>query len=149
MTRDQTTAPQLHTQLAYLLKRAVVDLERLHAEHLAPLGITGRELGVLLLLHTHDPQSQQQTAAHLGVDRTTMVALVDTLETKGLLARRPDPTDRRRNVLDLTDHGNTTLLQALRASDDAEHHLLTDLDPTEATHLRTLLTRITHTPTHP
>jgi DNA-binding MarR family transcriptional regulator len=66
-----------------LLKRALVDLEDLHAEHLAPVGVSGRELGVLLLLDREGPESQQQTAGRLKVDRTTMVALLDGLEAKG------------------------------------------------------------------
>jgi DNA-binding MarR family transcriptional regulator len=45
----------------------------------------------------------------MGVDRTTMVTLIDDLETKGLVERRPDSKDRRKNVVVLTDAGRTTL----------------------------------------
>src|SRR4028119_1412601 len=124
MATDRDLRPRLSamlsTRLTYLLKRALVDLEDLHAEHLAPVGVSGRELGVLLLLDGRDPQSQQQAAGRLGVDRTTMVGLVDGLEAKGLVARRADAEDRRRNVLELTEDGQTALARALRASDEAE-----------------------------
>lgn len=142
MTSERDLRPRLSTRLTYLLKRALVDLEDLHAEHLAPVGVSGRELGVLLLLDGSDETSQQQAAARLGVDRTTMVGLVDALEAKGLVARRADSGDRRRNVLELTGDGHMALERAVRASDQAERQLLAELDDTESAQLRTLLTRL-------
>ena len=141
--------PRLSARLTYLLKRVLVDLEDLHAEHLAPVGVSGRELGVLLLLDGPDATSQQQAAGRLGVDRTTMVGLVDGLEAKGLVARRADAEDRRRNVLALTDAGYEALARALRASDEAERQLLTELDDDESAQLRTLLARLARNRSEP
>ena len=129
-------------RLGYLLKRAFLGLEDLHREHLAPVGISGRELSVLLLLDAREPESQQETAERLQVDRTTMVALLDGLEAKGLVARQADPGDRRRNVVVLTAKGRRTLEKAVRASDEAEARLLGALDESEATQLRALLARV-------
>ncbi|HYP46441.1 MAG TPA: MarR family winged helix-turn-helix transcriptional regulator [Propionibacteriaceae bacterium] len=143
MTTEQELGLGLSARLTYLLKRALVDLEDLHAEQLAPVGVSGRELGVLLLLDSKGPESQQQTAGRLGVDRTTMVGLLDGLEAKGLVARRADAGDRRRNVVELTDAGQTALVRAVHASDEAERQLLADLDDAESAQLRTLLTRLT------
>lgn len=134
--------PQLGARLTYLLKRALLELEDLHRVQLEPSGVNVRELTVLMLLDGHEPQSQQQAAGRLGVDRTTMVGLVDALEGKGLVERRADAGDRRRNVVGLTEAGSTTLRQATRASDEAERRLLGDLDEAEAEQLRELLGRI-------
>ena len=142
MATDKDVGPRLSARLTYLLKRALVELEDLHAQHLAPVGVSGRELGVLLLLDGRDPESQQQAAGRLGVDRTTMVGLLDGLEAKGLVARHADAGDRRRNVLKLTGEGQKTLVRALRASDEAERQLLTELDDDESAQLRTLLARL-------
>ena len=87
MTSAADLGPGLSQRLTYLLKRALVDLEELHRIHLGPLGIDGRELAVLLLLEAREPESQQQAASRLGVDRTTMVGLLDGLEAKGLVER--------------------------------------------------------------
>ena len=100
------------------------------------------QLGVLLLLDGSDATSQQQAAGRLGVDRTTMVGLLDALEAKGLVARRADSGDRRRNVLELTEDGQAALARAVRASDEAERQFLAELDDTESAQLRTLLTRL-------
>ena len=142
MATERNLRPRLTARLTYLLKRVLVNLDDLHAEHLASVGVSGRELGVLLLLDGHDPQSQQQAAVRLGVDRTTMVGLLDGLEAKGLVARRADTEDRRRNVLELTEDGQTALVRALRASDEAERRLLAELDDDESAQLRALLTRL-------
>jgi DNA-binding MarR family transcriptional regulator len=75
-----------------------------------------------------------------------MVALIDALESKDLVARRPDPADRRRNVIELTDTGRKTLRRATHASDQAEQRLLTQLDDAERDQLRSLLRRVTTPP---
>jgi DNA-binding MarR family transcriptional regulator len=113
---------------------------------LAPYGIDGRELAVLLVLAGHEPTSQQHAAQRLGIDRTTMVALLDTLEGKGLVSRHPHADDRRRNVVELTDAGQATLRQAVEASDDAERELLAPLGSKAAEQLRSSLRAIVTRP---
>jgi DNA-binding MarR family transcriptional regulator len=148
MASEDDLGPRLSGRLSYLLKRALLDLHALQDEHLEPSGVNGRELAVLLLLDGREPESQQQAAQRLGVDRTTMVALLDGLEDKGLVGRRPDPEDRRRNVVDLTKTGRAALRRALRASDQAEARLLEPLDETEAAQLRLLLAGIARPRAH-
>jgi DNA-binding MarR family transcriptional regulator len=137
--------PELSKRLGYLLKHAQLQMAELTAKALTPYGIDGRELGVLLVLADHEPASQQQAAHRLDIDRTTMVALLDTLEGKGLVSRHPHADDRRRNVVELTDAGQDTLRRATRASDDAEREFLAPLSPQAAQRLRdSLQTIVTH-----
>jgi DNA-binding MarR family transcriptional regulator len=58
--------------------------------------VTVRDLGVLRVIASGQAQPQQEAAAALGVDRTSMVALLDALERQGIVARRPSEQDRRR-----------------------------------------------------
>lgn len=134
------------SRLGYLFKHAQQRMAELNAAALAPYRINGRELAVLLVLSDHEPPSQQQAADRLGVDRTTMVALLDALEAKGLVTRRPQAGDRRRNVVELTPRGVTTLREAAAASDEAERVLLAALTGEEARQLRTLLQSIVDRP---
>src|SRR3954454_16869535 len=117
MASENDLGPRLSGRLTYRIKRALVDLESLHERHLGPAGITARELAVLLFLDGREAESQQQAAARLGIDRTTMVGLLDSLERKDLVARRPDAKDRRRNVVVLTAAGQAKLQEATQASD--------------------------------
>jgi DNA-binding MarR family transcriptional regulator len=71
-----------------------------------------------------------------------MVAFVDTLEGKGLVARRADPDDRRRNVVVLTAHGRDVLRRATWASDEAERRFLAPLSRTAGEQLRRALRQV-------
>jgi DNA-binding MarR family transcriptional regulator len=130
------------SRLGYLLKHAQMRMAQLNSEALAQLEINGRELAVLLTLADHEPASQQQAAERMGVDRTTMVGLLDGLEAKGLVTRRPQAGDRRRNVVELTGKGQDTLERGVRASDEAERVLLSPLAPEERPFLRRMLQAI-------
>jgi DNA-binding MarR family transcriptional regulator len=131
--------PELAGRLAYLLKHVQLGLAGLTAEALAPFGVSGRELAVLTVLAGQEPGSQQQAAQRLGVDRTTMVGLVDALEDKGLVRRRAHAEDRRRNVIELTEAGRDTLHRAGEASRDAERRFLAPLSARDAENLKTAL----------
>lgn len=125
--------------LGYLLKHARERLSELTSAALAPHGIDGREMAVLLVIASSEPPSQQEAAQRLGVDRTTMVALLDTLADKELVLRRPHRHDRRKNVVELTDHGHDTLAKAQVAYDDAERQFLAPVSDADGARLKTTL----------
>lgn len=114
-------------RLGFLLKHAQLSFAGLAGAALAPYGIDGRELAVLASLGGQQLLSQQEVARRLGIDRTTMVALIDGLERKSLVQRRPLPDDRRKNIVELTAAGRETLAGATRAADDAERRFLEPL----------------------
>jgi DNA-binding MarR family transcriptional regulator len=142
-TDDQHTGegpgPELTGRLGYLLKHARLRLGELAAAALAPYRLDGRELAVLLVLASGEPASQQEAARRLDVDRTTMVALVDALEDKGLVARHPHAQDRRKNVVELTPAGRVTLRDATQASDEAERRFLAPLTSSASQQLKDAL----------
>jgi DNA-binding MarR family transcriptional regulator len=102
--------------LGYLLKHAHLALEGYTDAALARFGITSRDLGALRVIAGGEAKSQQDVAGILGVDRTSMVALLDALEQSGIVARRPSEQDRRRNVIELTKRGREILFQAEQVS---------------------------------
>jgi DNA-binding MarR family transcriptional regulator len=142
MSSADDPGPELGRNLVYLLKHAHLRMNELTAKALTPYGIDGRELGVMLALTGGEPPSQQQAAQRLGIDRTTMVALLDGLERKGLVSRHPHADDRRRNVVELTGAGQETLRQAVAATDGVEREFLAPLSPRIAEDLRTALQAI-------
>jgi DNA-binding MarR family transcriptional regulator len=124
-----TTGPSeaLASRLGYLLKRAQQRLLQAAEPVMAEFGIDGRELAVLTVLAAGYPLSQHEAAGRLGVDRTTMVALVDDLEAKGLVQRHRSPDDRRKNIVQLTPAGGHCLDGAGRARDEVEREYLAPL----------------------
>ena len=138
----EPVALEVHGRLGYLLKHAFFALEERNDRALAPFDLTGRELSLLMVVADLRSASQQELAAALGIDRTTMVAFVDLLEAKGFVQRRPDPDDRRRNVVEVTASGKRTLERARRASDEAERALLAPLSEADRERLRDALAAV-------
>lgn len=82
----------------------------------------------------------------MGIDRTTMVALIDDLQERGLVQRRQDPDDRRKNVVELTRVGLDIVRQATRAGDQAERVFLSALSADEAEQFRKTLRTLLYNP---
>lgn len=122
--------------LGYLVKQVHQRLSALADAALEPIGIDRKEFGVLRVLGGLEPLSQQGVAAKLGIDRTTMVALIDALEAKGIVTRRPDPADRRRNAIELTAGGRARYRDADAAYAAAEDQFLSPLSRTEVDSFR-------------
>ncbi|GAA1272712.1 MarR family transcriptional regulator [Sphaerisporangium rubeum] len=72
-----------------------------------------REYGVLGTLEATGALSQQEIGRRLGVDRSTMVHLIDVLEDRGLVARSRDRADRRAYSIELTAAGRELLAEVL------------------------------------
>ena len=122
--------------LGYLIKHAHLELEKQTDAALAGLGVTSRDLGALRVIAGGEAASQQDVARVLGVDRTSMVALLDALESRGIIARRPSEDDRRRNVVELTDVGRRLFDRAESAALAVERNFTTSLGARGATQLR-------------
>jgi DNA-binding MarR family transcriptional regulator len=86
------------------------------------------------------PSPMRELARRLHMDASNLTGLVDRLERRGLVERRPDPADRRVRHLVLTPEG-TRLRHDLDVALTTDPPLLAGLDPTERGQLRTLLTR--------
>lgn len=109
---------------------------------LGPSELRPRQLVALSYLRDHGPARQQALARSLCMDASSLVCLLNDLEDRDLVARRRDREDRRRGILELTDHGREALAEvdAVLAEIDAE--ILADLDESERAELRSLLGRL-------
>jgi DNA-binding MarR family transcriptional regulator len=132
--------------LGYLLKHAHLALEGYTDAALARFGITSRDLGALRVIAGGEAKSQQDVAGILGVDRTSMVALLDALEQAGIVARRPSEQDRRRNVIELTNRGWEIFVQAEQSSLAVENKFVGVLGDEGASDLRRALGSLVGSP---
>ena len=126
-------------QLGFLLGRAHLEHRAIAERGLAPLGLSGKGLGALILLVQEGPRSQQRLGERQGIDRTTMVAVVDELERSGYVERRRDPRDRRAYSLQATAAGRQVLERAADATKRAEDEFLAPLPAAERRRLKRLL----------
>ena len=142
---DATGRAPIHLadDLSFLLARAnALSLAAGNAA-LAPFGLKARSYSVLALAVDLDVRpSQRGLAEYLRLDPSQIVALVDDLQRRGLIERRPDPADRRANVVVATDAGRALHSRALAAAERAEHELHAALDDDERAQLARLLRRI-------
>jgi DNA-binding MarR family transcriptional regulator len=118
---------ELTDRIGYLLKHVQIRFQEIQREALSPLGLDGRLLAVLIVAGDGGPHPQLRLAETLGVDRTTMVDLVDRLEASGWVQRRPDPDDRRTRLVELTPQGRKVLAAGVTASHTVEQRFLAPL----------------------
>ncbi len=77
-------------------------------------GLSPVQCHVLHLIEPGQPLPMSRLASALSCDASNVTGLVDRLEARGLVARRPSPDDRRVKVLDLTSTGSRLRAQLLR-----------------------------------
>jgi DNA-binding MarR family transcriptional regulator len=112
------------------------------ARTLAPVGLHPREFAVLRAVAAEEGQSQQALADSLHIPRSRMVAIVDELEARELVERRPHPEDRRVRELHLTKVGRRVAKDAFKRAVDFEREVSAALSLDEHTSLLDLLDRV-------
>jgi len=133
--------PALAKQTGFLLRVAFVRASEIGAAEV-PEGMTVRFYGVLLTLTELGPRSQHELSQLLHVNRTMMVALIDSMEEAGLVERRRNPSDRRSYALEPTASGRHTLEELGSAVDRAEAELTRGLTADERRRLHELLSLV-------
>jgi DNA-binding MarR family transcriptional regulator len=122
-----------------LLTRLAKQVYRRSGEEL--LGMHLRQLMTLSYLRDHDRAPQQELAEAFCMDANNIVLLLNELEDSRYVARRRDPDDRRRHLVELTPSGQRALARAERAQEQIEDDVLRGLDAEERATLWRLLTR--------
>ena len=137
-----TAAPP--ADLTWLLHRAAQRMRAALDQVARTCGLGGVRDWIVLAALTAEPGRTQLALAHdLGLDKTTLTALLDRLEAGGLIIRSLDPHDRRARIPELTGAGRQIQSEVTRARDRAEAELLSAFSKDEQKLLRTLLTRLT------
>ena len=136
-----TRADGIDTQMGYMLIKLGSAAAALLDRTLLPLGLRGRHVRVLELIHGED-LSQQDLCQRTGMDRTTMVGVIDELERLGFAYRERDVTDRRKHIVILTEQGEAAFGDALIRMAKAQEEFLAPLSGQERDQLRELMTRL-------
>jgi DNA-binding MarR family transcriptional regulator len=110
-------------------------------ERLKSIGLTPALFGILNFLGARDAAIQLEIATAMGIDPSTIVTLVDELESAGLAKRRPHPKDRRAREVTITAKGRRQLERARQMAFQVEDEVLQGLGANERRELLTLLRR--------
>lgn len=105
-------------------------------------GLSPHEHAVLLALQSHHQVGQQALARYIAVDPRNVVPIVDSLESRGLVRRAVDPSDRRRRLIDLTPKGRRTAERLASSATGIEREFLRGLTLREQDTLNRLLRKL-------
>jgi DNA-binding MarR family transcriptional regulator len=109
-------------------------------EALEPFGIGPRHVAALIELRDRGEVTQQSLCGQLHLDPTNLVAILNELERRGFAARRRDPEDRRRHLVEVSKKGIAVIEKASAVMDEVEEDLLDGLEPAEREQMEGLLT---------
>ncbi|MEV5069997.1 winged helix-turn-helix transcriptional regulator [Microbacterium sp. LMI12-1-1.1] len=129
----------LTDDVSFLLARANAIALAAGNAALAEHGLKARSYSVLVLASGDARPSQRELAEFLRLDPSQVVSLVDELQSRGLVERRPDPSDRRANVVVATDAGRELVAVARESARAAEERVHAQLSADDRETLGALL----------
>ncbi|MFG2497682.1 MarR family winged helix-turn-helix transcriptional regulator [Streptomyces sp. NPDC048441] len=143
-----TTPPApsgIRTLPSWLLGRAAARGRGLVAEALAGEDMKMWHHVVLSAVADQGPVAQATLGRSVSLDPKDMVGIINDLQDAGLVIRAPDPGDRRKNAITITEDGERTLDRCAEVAWRANNELLEPLSAAERKQFLTLLTRISGT----
>jgi DNA-binding MarR family transcriptional regulator len=132
----------LDALLGYRVRRAQGAVHRDYMTAVAGLDLTQKQTATLWLINANPGVSQVSLAASLGMDRATVMSVIDRLEDRGFVTRQRSVSDRRRQELYLTPAGQG-ILRKVKARIAAHERRFTEcFKPAELAALMSALARI-------
>jgi DNA-binding MarR family transcriptional regulator len=128
--------------VAFMLSSLGYAVSRRFHEVLQPMALDPGEFALLRAVSASEGESQNALADRLHISPSWMVAIVDQLERRGLLERRPHARDRRVRNLHLTAAGKRLLKQAEKQAARFDGEVTDPLSEAEIQQLLELLGRI-------
>jgi DNA-binding MarR family transcriptional regulator len=111
-------------------------------ETLAPWDITPSHLRALRVLRRHGMMRLSELSDHLRIAPRSATEVVDALESRGLVQRRPDPGDRRAILVEVTEHGASVLDAILAARGTEAERVFSRLSQPDRAHLARILRKL-------
>jgi DNA-binding MarR family transcriptional regulator len=134
LDRDETLSDAFRS-VARLLRQTSM-------ESLARWDVTPSQSRALRVLTRHGEMRLSELSEHLRIAARSTTEVVDGLETKGLVERRPDPQDRRATLVGVTEHGINVGHSIRAASGTESERIFNRLSPTDRANLARILRKL-------
>lgn len=121
------------------IRRIVRALELFSKEVDVKFNLTAPQLWALWELGKDGPLALKDLSSRIQLHPSTVVGVVDRLEAKGLVARKPDPEDRRRVRLSLTPAGRALRRKVPHPAQGRLLHALQQMPEKEVSGIQTSL----------
>ncbi|MEO8849243.1 MAG: MarR family transcriptional regulator [Casimicrobiaceae bacterium] len=140
--RAEAKVAKLPIKIGRLVNRVRVELMDALDRELAPFDISAAQLIVLATLATGEADCASALCKGISYDPGAMTRMLDRLEQKGLIRRRPNPDDRRSVNLEMTAAGRALYPQLAVTKDAVQRRFLRGFTHTDVDALERLLERM-------
>ncbi|MFF7486192.1 MarR family winged helix-turn-helix transcriptional regulator [Streptomyces luteogriseus] len=142
---SEAPLPAIRSLPSWLLGRAAARGRALVAEALAGEDMRMWHHVVLSAVRDLAPVAQADLGRGIRLDPKDLVGVLNDLQAAGLVVREPDPKDRRKNAVSLTEPGARLLKRCEKAARAANDELLAPLSAAEREQFMEMLLRISAT----
>jgi len=132
----------VYTAPGYLFRRMQQIAVALFIEECKAFELTPVQYAALIAIHTHPGIDATRLSAVIAFDRSTLGSVIERLESKKLIDRKPSGEDKRVKLLYLTKAGVAILRDIMPSVEKAQARMLQPLKPSERKVLLSLLTQL-------
>ena len=136
------TMDAVYTKPGYLFRRMQQIAVAIFMEECRAFDLTPVQYAALVAIQTHPGIDATRLSAVIAFDRSTLGSVIERIEAKGLIERKPSPDDRRIKLLYLARPGAALLREIVPAVDRAQARMLEPLKPAERKTLMALLSQL-------
>ena len=136
------TMDAVYTAPGYLFRRMQQIAVALFVEECKEYDLTPVQYAAMVAIHTHPGIDATRLSAVIAFDRSTLGSVIERLQVKSLIERRPAPDDKRVKLLYLTKSGVALLRDIKPSVERAQARMLQPLDPADRKKLMALLTQL-------
>ncbi|WP_315735076.1 MULTISPECIES: MarR family transcriptional regulator [unclassified Bradyrhizobium] len=136
------TMDAVYTKPGYLFRRMQQIAVSIFVEECREFDLTPVQYAALVAIQTHPGIDATRLSAVIAFDRSTLGSVIERLESKGHIERRPSAEDKRVKLLYLTRTGGALLRAIMPAVDRAQARMLAPLKAADRKMLMALLAQL-------
>ncbi len=136
------TMDAVYAAPGYLFRRMQQIAVSIFMEECKAFDLTPVQYAALVAIHTHPGIDATRLSAVIAFDRSTLGSVIERLQAKGYIERKPAPEDRRIKLLHLTKSGAAILRDIIPAVERAQARMLEPLKPADRKALMGLLVQL-------
>lgn len=133
MSIDDSSANtyQVTEQIGHLLRKAYQRHTAIFQQNACDAQLTSIQFVTLCALRDHGPSSQAELIKATAVDQATIRGIVERLKARDLVALSPDPSDKRKVIVELTAAGSALLADMIPCAQQISELTMGSLNPGE------------------
>ncbi|MBR1089870.1 MarR family transcriptional regulator [Bradyrhizobium manausense] len=136
------TMDAVYAAPGYLFRRMQQIAVSIFMEECKAFDLTPVQYAALIAIHTHPGIDATRLSAVIAFDRSTLGSVIERLQSKHFVERKPAPEDKRIKLLYLTKSGAAILREIIPAVERAQARMLAPLKPSERKALMELMTQL-------